>query len=305
MTQAQKEFLTFWYFNSIFSARYSGATNETIVEDSNTLSNIAKGKKISSNTFFNKLTKIQILERDDIYSFEKKGNAVYKGILNLINFHSNGLIDWNNDSKLSINSELEDHHIFPKAYLEKNLTNEADKDFIDCVANRTLVPKKLNIKISAQKPSDYLSKIQNDNAILEKTLENHLIPKDILSGDYDDEYKFFLEMRAEEIFKAINQHIVEPLTKIKDLFYEEIKVEDASSVSVFGIYKKNKATATFNPLSKKISYNGKVFDSPSSAASAVKTDFGASPENTENGWNFWKFIDDNGEEKRIDEFRES
>lgn len=304
MSQNQKEFLIFWYFNSIFSLRYSGATNERIIEDATIFSNIANGKKVTSPTFFNKLTKSQVSQRDDIYSLEKKGNAVYKGILNLINFHSGGLIDWNNDGKLSLNSELEDHHIFPKAYLEKTLTNEIDKDFIDCVGNRTLVPKKLNIKISAQKPSDYLSQIKGRNSQFERTLENHLIPKDILSGELDSEYKFFLELRIDEIFRIVQLHLVDPTQRIKEAFFEDVRIEESSNVPVFCVYKGNRADATFNPASHSILYLSKVFDSPSAAASFVKTEFGASPENTENGWTFWRFIDANGEERKILEFRE-
>lgn len=303
MTQPQKDFLIFWYFNAIFSLRYSGATNERIIEDAIIFSSLAKGSKITSSAFFNKLTKIQVLAKEDIYSFEKKGNAVYKGILNLINFYSGGLIDWNNDGKLSLNSELEDHHIFPKAYLEKSLHNELDRDFIDCVGNRTLVPKKLNIKISSQKPSEYLQAIKENNPNFEGTLENHLIPKDLITGDLDNEYIFFLEMRVEDIFKIVQKILVEPIPKIRDQFYEEIKIDESSNISVFGLYKGNRVEATFNPSSKKIFYKGKVFDTPSSAASAVKTEFGASADNSENGWTFWKFTDDNNEEKKITEFR--
>jgi hypothetical protein len=304
MNQTQKEFLSFWYFNSAFSLRYSGSSNERIIEDSTIFTNIAKGKKISSLSFFNKLTKIQVLSQSDIYSFDKKANAVYKGILNLINYHSGGLIDWNNDSKLSLNSELEDHHIFPKAYLEDILSTESDKDFIDCVANRTLVPKKLNIKISDQKPSDYLNKIKEANQNFGQTLENHLIPIELLTGGFDTDFKFFLEYRCDRIFEIIQQHIISPLSKIKETFYEEIKLDESSNIQVFGKYKNNKADASFNPSSSKIFYKGKVYDSPSAAAQVVKVEFGANPDTTENGWTFWKFINENGEEKQIDEFRE-
>lgn len=303
MSQSQKEFITFWYHNAVFSLRYAGATNERIIEDSTVLGNIAKGNKISSTSFFNKLTKLQILGKEDIYSFEKKGNAIYKGILNLINFHAGGLIDWNNDSKLSLNSELEDHHIFPKAFLEKNLLNISDKDFIDCVGNRTLVPKKLNIKISAQKPSEYLQAIKEKNPNFDTTLDNHLIPRELIAGEMDAEFMFFLEMRVEEIFKAFQKHVVDPLGSVRERFYEELKIDESSNVSIFGSYKGNMAEATFNPVSKKIFYKGTVFDNPSSAAMAVKTEFGALPNNTENGWTFWRFRDDNGEEKKITEFR--
>ncbi|MBK7392723.1 MAG: DUF262 domain-containing protein [Chloracidobacterium sp.] len=304
MTQPQKDFLVFWYLNAVFSLRYSGATNERVIEDATIFANLALGKKITSSTFFNKLTKNQIAEKDDIYAFEKKGNAVYKGILNLINFHSRGLTDWNNDSKLSLNSELEDHHIFPKAYLDKTLANEVEKDFIDCVGNRTLVPKKLNIKIGANKPSEYLAHINAKNPNFDKTLQNHLIPRELMSGELDYEYKFFLDWRIEEIFQIIQRHLVAPTQRIRELFYEETKIEESSNIPIFCTYHRKRAEATFNPASKKVFYSGRLFDSPSAAASAAKTDLGASPDNTENGWTFWRFVDDNGEERRILELRE-
>lgn len=304
MNQSQKEFLSFWYFNSAFSLRYSGSSNERIIEDSTILINIAKGKKITSPSFFNKLTKIQVLSQADIYSFDKKANAVYKGILNLINYHSGGLIDWNNDSKLSLNSDLEDHHIFSRAYLEELLKIDIDKDFIDCVANRTLVPKKLNIKISDQKPSEYLNQIREQNQNFDRTLENHLIPVELLKGEFDADFKFFLEYRCDKIFDIIKHHIISPLNNIKETFYEDIKLDESSNIQVFGIYKKHKADASFNPSSSKVFYKGKVYDSPSAAAQVVKIEFGANSDTTENGWTFWKFINDNGEEKQITEFRE-
>lgn len=304
MNQSQKEFLSFWYFNSAFSLRYSGSSNEKIIEDSTILINIAKGKKIPSPSFFNKLTKIQVLSEADIYSFDKKANAVYKGILNLINYHSDGLIDWNNDSRLSLNSDLEDHHIFPRAYLEDMLGVEGDKDFIDCVANRTLVPKKLNVKISDQKPSEYLNTIREQNQNFDRTLENHLLPAALLKGEFDTDFKFFLEYRCSMIFDIIKQHVITPLSSIKEAYFEEIKLDESSNIPVYGTYKRYRADASFNPASSKIFYKGKVYDSPSAAAQVVKIEFGASPETTENGWTFWKFINDNGEEKQITEFRE-
>jgi len=303
MNPRQKKFIEYWYWNSIFSLRYSGSSNERIIEDSNILIQISKGKKINSSSFFNKLSKIQTLSPEDIYSFDKKANAVYKGILNLINFDNNGLLNWNNDAKLSLNSILEDHHIFPKNYLITTLTSEAEKDLIDCVANRTLIPKIQNIKISDQTPSEYLVEIKNINPEIEKSLENHLIPKELLYGEYDEEFNFFLELRANSIFEIIKRNIIEPKEKIKDEFYEEIKFDESSNIEVYCSYKGKYANATFNPSTTKIFYKGKLYDSPSAAAQAVKIDYGA-PENvTENGWTFWKFIDENGIEKKINELR--
>ena len=213
------------------------------------------------------------------------------------------MLNWNNDAKLSLNSTLEDHHIFPKNYLNNTLSSEAEKDLIDCVANRTLIPKLQNIKISDQTPSEYLDKIMNINPEIEKSLENHLIPKEILNGEYDKEFNFFLELRANSIFEIIKRNVIEPKEKIKGEFYEEIKFDETSNIEVYCSYKGQNANATFNPSTTKIFYKGKLYDSPSAAAQAVKIDNGA-PENvTENGWTFWKFIDENGIEKKINELR--
>jgi hypothetical protein len=55
MTPRQKNFIEYWYWNSIFSLRYSGSSNERIIEDSNILIQISKGKKINSASFFNRV----------------------------------------------------------------------------------------------------------------------------------------------------------------------------------------------------------------------------------------------------------
>ena len=198
---------------------------------------------------------------------------------------------------------MEDHHIFPKNYLQNNLASEAEKDLIDCVANRTLIPKIQNIKISDQTPSEYLAEIKVVNPEIEKSLENHLITKELLNGEYDKEFNFFLELRANSIFELVKNHLIEPKYKIKEEFYEEIKFEETANIEVFCSYKSKKAMATFNPSTTKIFYKGKLYDSPSAAAQAVKIDNGA-PENvTENGWTFWKFLDETGMEKKINELR--
>jgi len=303
MNPKQKKFIEFWYWSSVFSLRYSGSSNERIIEDSNILIQIAKDKKINSASYFNKLFKIQILTIEDIYSFDKKANAVYKGILNLINFEKSGLLNWNNDAKLSLNSILEDHHIFPKSYLNKVLTNEPEKDLIDCVANRTLIPKLQNIKISDQPPSEYLNEIKATNPDIEESLENHLITKELLNGEYDKEFSFFIELRANAIFEVVQKHLITPKDAVKEEFYEEVKFEESANINVYSFYKNNKAEATFNPATTKIFYKGSLFESPSAAAQFVKIEFGAGENTTENGWTFWKFVDENGIEKKISELR--
>nr|WP_242851543.1 DUF262 domain-containing protein [Clostridium sp. DMHC 10] len=106
MNQLQLEFIKYWYWGSIFSQRYAGgATNEVIIRDSKMLTLIAKEEKISDESYFRDF-KIVIDQPEDLYSFTKKGSAIYKGILNFINYISGGLTDWTSNSKISFNEKL-------------------------------------------------------------------------------------------------------------------------------------------------------------------------------------------------------
>ncbi len=112
-----------------------------------------------------------------------------------------------------------------------------------------------------------------------------------------------MELRATAIFEIIKKRLIDPRDSIREEFYEEIKFEEAANINVFCSYKSKRAEATFNPATTKIFYKGNLYDSPSAAAIAVKIDNGAADNVTENGWTFWKYIDDNGIEKKITELR--
>lgn len=77
----------------------------------------------------------------------------------------------------------------------------------------------------------------------------------------------------------------------------------SKNIEVFCSYKGKKISATFNPSTTKVFYKGKLYDSPSAAAQKVKIDNGAAETTSENGWTFWKFIDSNDMERKIDELR--
>src|SRR5687768_15490840 len=55
MNEVQRKFIEFWYWASIFSNRYSGASNEVILLDKQVLVQVAKGEKIRGRGFFNKM----------------------------------------------------------------------------------------------------------------------------------------------------------------------------------------------------------------------------------------------------------
>ena len=145
---------------------------------------------------------IQIEKADDFSYIWKKGTALYRGTLNLVNFANDGLLDFKNSSTLLFSSKLEEHHIFPKAYLRK-IDHEYDDSLIDCVANKALVPKVTNIKIGEKAPSVYLAELQQSNPKLIDALKSHSIPAELVDGSLDLSFEQFVATRSSDLLKML------------------------------------------------------------------------------------------------------
>ncbi|MFA1710513.1 DUF262 domain-containing protein [Peribacillus frigoritolerans] len=304
MNERQNEFISYWYWSSILSQRYSSGTNEVIVQDCTILKRIAKDQKTTDKSYFNKI-KIQMKGYEDILSLTKKGSAVYKGVLNFLNFASKGLLDWPNSSKLTFNSKLEDHHIFPKQYIKENYSDDENAlSLIDCVANRTLLPKITNIRIGKKAPSEYLMDIKIKNIDIEDSLTNHLIPIELLEGLYDEFYFDFVEIRAKQIFETIENKIILKEKQILNNFYKTPVTSNSGNKKVFANYYNKRIEATFDIDTEKILYKGKKY-SVSSAASKAKEDLSGKVNASTNGWKFWKYQTDSEEVRFIDDYRKS
>lgn len=301
MNEQQKEFIHFWYWSTVFAQRYSSSTNDVIIEDSNILRLIAAGRKITDKSYFTKL-KVNISE-EELLSYSKTGSAIYKGILNIINYNSKGLLDWTNTDKIALNSKVDDHHIFPKAYIKKISQDEDEYlEVMDCVANRALIPSLTNIKIGKKCPSEYLKLLEQKNPNLPKSLESHLISPDIISGLYDDFFIDFLEERCSRIFQVIEATVLNPHSKIVSSFYEQPKNRSSSTFKVFGKYKGKSVEATFNADTEEILYKGGVY-SVSKAADLAKNELTGKEDSSTNGWTFWKYLDGLGNPRPLNDFR--
>ena len=306
MNDDQSTFMKYWYWASVFSQRYTGSSNEKIIQDCNILTLIAGNQKVKDRSYFNKLGKLVINNSKDLFGYDKKQNAVYKGVLNFINYSVNGYKDWNNTSKISFRSEIDDHHIFPKDFIAKSTKEEdEERDVVDCVVNRTLIPKITNIRIGNKAPSQYLSEIQSEkNKEIESCLITHFIDSEILSGQYDNNLIFFLELRAEEIFKQLQTDVINKHDEVKSLYYAEPTFDKSSQIKVTAKYYKKSAEGVFNPKTGALQYNGKLFDTPSGAGMQAKEDLGAPEGSTVNGWTFWRYFDPvTNEERFIDTLR--
>jgi hypothetical protein len=212
ITYEQASLLRLWYWMSVFSRRYSSAAQTFALEDAQALQKAARSDFGSLVAIIQRLQPL-IRTKDDLLTVHKKYDALYKGVLNLINYDTGGLLNLENNNRVSMISNLEDHHIYPKDYLRKNwgsVHQTLDSEIpIDCVINRTLIPKLTNVRVSNKPPSKYLNELATNNVRLNDALLSHLLSHELLTGDYDNAYDFFLDERAGLIMEAINRNILD------------------------------------------------------------------------------------------------
>jgi hypothetical protein len=301
----QMRFIRYWYWASVFAERYSGSSNEVIIQDARVLTSVARGHMVSDRTFFARL-RSRIADAEDLRILSKKASALYRGVLNLLHYDRKGLPDWKNNGALSFNSSIEDHHIFPKHYIATALrSNEEAQDLTDSVANRTLIPKLLNITIGAGKPSVYLQKVRESNPRLEESLERHAIsnPGDLINGAFDDQFTDFLQERAKHMLALVHTHVEAHREAIFQEFFQDSSLQPGEKIRIFALYYGTRYEADWQSPSGKVYWEGQQFDSVSAAAGAVKNAVQQRTDMTANGWEFWKYYDQQGIERSIDTIR--
>lgn len=107
-------------------------------------------------------------------------------------------------AKLIAEEQIDDHHLFPKAWLDKHRpgTPEVDRE---CVLNRTLIDRITNILIGDRAPSDYLAEIEAKLGAgpLAAILDSHLLPADPTGPLWRDDFPAFLAAREAGLAQEI------------------------------------------------------------------------------------------------------
>ncbi|MBO8161888.1 MAG: DUF4268 domain-containing protein [Thermosipho sp. (in: Bacteria)] len=201
------EKINIWYWSAVFTERYSGSTESMMMKDFREVSEWFEDKsKIPEvvEQFFMQLSK----DTFNLRNIKRRGSSKYKGIFNLI--FKNVAVDFYQPESLTFNN-LEDHHIFPKNFLQKKNVNV---DY-DVVLNRTLIFDETNRKISNKSPAEYLKEminLQMSKGMNEKEAEQRV--KNILKAH-------FIDNKMYEILKSTSKDL--PSEKIKDNFEKFIQ----------------------------------------------------------------------------------
>lgn len=186
--------LTQWFWCSVFSQAYENAPNSQAAKDFTELNKWMQGGEEPETV------KNFHFDIDQLRETGPRQRAVYRGLICLIlrnrpiDFYENKTIT----AELLLDKKIDDHHIFPDAYLE---SKKVQKHQRDCIINRTLIDKKTNQRIGKRPPSEYLKDIEKriGHDVLNKLITSHLMASDTETLSKES-FDAFIEHRL-EIFR--------------------------------------------------------------------------------------------------------
>lgn len=203
---ANRNKLIRWFWCSVFGQTYENAPNSQAAKDlTEVLDWVGGGPEPDTVSNFR-------FDPRSLRETTPRQRAVYRGTIALVLRH--GSKDFHNGARLTgdliVENHVDDHHIFPDAYLARQ---DVPKKLRDCVLNRTLIDRKTNIRISDKPPAAYLEDIRAAYtkgvspavgvAKFQEVLESHLLPADSESPLWRDDFDTFLDWRQEAIWREI------------------------------------------------------------------------------------------------------
>lgn len=193
------EKLSIWYWRSVFGRRYEKSTNSVVSNDFFLLRMWIAGKIKRVPREFPKCQAI------DLEKISSSRDAVYRAVLCLPS--SNKAQDL---MKPRQGSCVEDHHIFPKKWLERRKF-DIKSDLVNCVLNRTYILAEVNVAISDKTPSEYFFEFSENiyNKKLSHNLRNnlakHFINEDTLRHIQRNDFRKFVKEREKLIQREIQR----------------------------------------------------------------------------------------------------
>lgn len=202
-----------WYWCSVFGQSYeSSPTSQSITDITQFQKWLEGGPEPLSVASFK-------FDSTELVSTTTKQRAVYRGLMCLtlrtpsLDFHSTQPIS----AALIEENHIDDHHIFPKGYLQINPPENCHLDDyeIDSILNRTLIDKETNIRIGMNPPSVYLKDISKqlqeqsgDASVLDRILASHKLPNAMMSSLWTDDFMAFRKDRERSLTSLVENAVM-------------------------------------------------------------------------------------------------
>ena len=193
-----------WFWCSIFGQRYENAPNSQAEKDFAELQRWMKGgespESVSEFSFDINLRQVRPRQR-----------AVYRGVMALV--IQNGALDFHKRGRINSllladkKNPVDDHHIFPRAYLDRLGMSASLRD---CILNRTFIDRITNRRLSKRAPSDYFAEIRAKHGDLEsdRLFASHVLPLGSQSPLLNDDFDGFIAKREQALKQLIEARTV-------------------------------------------------------------------------------------------------
>lgn len=198
---AQREKLKRWFWCAVFGQAYESSPNSQAAKDVVDLLSWFEGGTLPET-----VTGLRF-DPKALRDVTPRQRSIYRGVICLILGNGNGARDFHTQAvitgKLMSEEGIDDHHIFPADFLEKQKDIKLARTR-DCVLNRTLIDRTTNQMISNRAPSDYLSAIRNtDGFPFDTILSSHCLPIGDDAPFWTDDYDKFLVWREARLWQEI------------------------------------------------------------------------------------------------------
>jgi hypothetical protein len=190
-----------WFWCSVFGQKYENAPNSQAEKDFGELQRwMADGAPPESVGEF----KFEI----NLRQVKPRQRAVYRGTMSLV--LQNGALDFHKRGKITTQlmsdkkNPVDDHHIFPRAFLDSQGKPPALRD---CILIRTFIDRITNRRLSKRSPSDYFSEIRSKHGgdETDELLKSHLLPYASTSPLLTDSFEEFLNWREQALIELIRR----------------------------------------------------------------------------------------------------
>ena len=201
-----------WYWCGVLGEMYGAATDTRFANDLSTVTTWVRRDLNESRTI-----REANFQESRLVELRTRNSAAYKGVHALV-MHDRGATKCSDfrtqipiDEKIYFDDSVDIHHIFPKAWCERQSLKPSD---YNSIINKTALSARTNRSISGDAPSEYLPRIQKnaqiDNTTMNEILAAHLISADMLRAD---DFWGFFKARKEELLKAIKKAMGKRLTR--------------------------------------------------------------------------------------------
>lgn len=196
-----KQLICDWFWTLTFSQRYSSSTLTKMNEDALWIKSIVDGSR-EPRIFTVKLSVEELKRvRMNTRSVIKNGILCLMALNNPKDFDNNDAVTLDKTNASRSNSK-ENHHFFPYSLAT---TFGVSQNEINSVLNFAFITKRLNGQILNNKPSDYLSKIEKENAFIHDSMLTHYIDVEAYNAAKEDDFNRFVELRGKQIINRINE----------------------------------------------------------------------------------------------------